>query len=226
MNEIELKRLSIITDGEDDLSWSKDVLSDFFFAGRECSFVFPTKVEEEIILLYTSKSIDTKKAIKLMEKLSFALKDLDEFFFLAKKLKNAYRLSDVLICNTKRKDIQKKIFLRLDTSKEVVYCDVFKDFAFLNEIINGRKVLYVTREENSHDLDNINNLDIFLVPFSSALEYQTWFEWFDLLKMKIMTMDFDIAFVSLGILSDPLCQFISTTLHKLAISKGGQDEKD
>ena len=220
MNEIELKRASILTLGEEDLSWSKDVLSDFFFAGRECSFIFPTELEEDILLLYTSSSISTKKVQKLISRLPFPLKDIDEFFFLAKRLKDAYKKADVLICDAKRSTKQKKILYRLDPSKEVVFARVFSDFTFLNEVIDEKRILHITNEKHSHDLEALFNLELFLVPFTSALEYQTWFEWFDLLKMKIMTLDFDIAFVSLGILSDPLCEFISSTLHKIAISKG------
>ena len=43
-------------------------------------------------------------------------------------------------------------------------------------------------------------------------------------KMKVMTLDFDVAFVNLGILSTPLCYFISkaviqsTSLKTVAFS--------
>ncbi len=220
MNANDLKKQAIFTLGDDQLEISKEILSDYLFAGRACSFINPTELEEDIILLYTSKSVSTKKATKLIAQLPFPLEDIDAFFFFAKRLKDAYRYADGIFTDASRPVKQKKLFNRLDNSKEVLFNTVLQDLDFLNGAMNYRKVLYITLESTKNDFNGLNNLEILEVPFATSLEYETWFEWFDLLKMKVMTLDFDVAFVSLGIVSDALCQFISASLHKMAFSKG------
>ncbi len=224
MKTSDFKKLAAFVDIDE--TETKEIIEDYLFAGRDCSFIYPTELEEDILLLYSSRSVSKKKALKLKTQLPFQLADIDSFFFFAKLLKDSYRFADGIFSDGSRPVTQKKLFTRMESKKEILSSLILKDSDFFHRVIGDKKVLYITAFGEDPMFTSFPNIEVFPVPFETSLPFDTWLEWFDFLKMKVMTIDFDIAFISLDILSDPLNQFIAQTLHKIAFTKGDRNEKN
>lgn len=224
LNSEQIRKLNLFSYNPAFVDISKDILCDFIYASRACSIIYFSPLEIELLLAYSSKNISKKKVEKLIndtEESDRILNDFDSFLFFGKLLKDAYKFSDALFLenHTFR---QKKLYTLYHRYQEVLSLDVFKDLSFFKSVLAHKKILYI-------HFNNINDV----LPFEDVLdmpidrqeikEYKSWFEWVDVIKMRIMIQNFDVAFISLGIYSNLLNYFIAQTLHKIAITKGVEE---
>lgn len=205
---------------------SKEIVFDFIYSSRACSIVFLSSIELDILLSYSSNNISKKKISKLIVDIStnygFVL-DFDSFLFFAKMLKDAYKFSDGIILNKAHLFKQKKLYLLHRRYQEVLSYDLITNYYDLSPILQNKKIIYIYFNNRSHSKLQFDNTIYCEIDADEISKHSSIFEWFDILKMRIMIQDFDVAFINLGIFSNLLNYFISQTLNKIAISEGVED---
>ncbi len=205
---------------------SKEIIFDFIYSSRACSIIYLSSMELEILLSYSSNNISKKKISKLIVDLSnkynFVL-DFDSFLFFSKLIKDAYKFSDGIILNKNHLFKQKKIYLLHRRYQEILSYDLFYNYHDLIPIMENKKAIYIYFKNEKHSILPFENTIYCEIDSNEISKHSSIFEWFDILKMRIMIQEFDVAFVNLGIFSNLLNYFISQTLHKIAISEGVED---
>lgn len=199
---------------------SVSILEDYIYSNRACYFIDLTSLEEEILLFYIKNHSLNSSDI---EGTSINIFDADIFSFVSKRIKAAYHYADGLIVDTSDEasvNNHKMIYEINNCEAELIDKDVLKDLDKFKYVLLGKKVLWITSTNEKLSLDNVSTIKVDL---ENVLTSENWVEEYDSIKMKVMVHDFDVAFVNIGILSSPLCYFISQNLHKIAIAKGGKN---
>ena len=215
-----LEKFDLFNQSSDFLDESKSILEDFIYSNRACYFIMLSDFEEEAILFYSGQNLSRKTLQALSEVVSKEYGTYfsdDSFLFLSKMLKESYVFSDGIFLNydeyvsLKR---EKKIYIRLDKGQEILNCNALNNLKDYEYVLLGKKILYVTSDDNKLEIDNVTYINCDLNEISN---FNSWLEWFDVVKMKIMVSDFDVIFVNLGVFTIPICYFVSQNLHKIAI---------
>lgn len=198
---------------------SISILQDYIYSSRACYFIKLSSLEEEILLFYLNNS---SVEYDFSSKYFF---DKDIFVFLSRLIGVAYHYADGLIIDTSNPtsvNNNRIIYEKSDSDAELIDVSALDDLSKYNYVLLGKKVIYVTSSKKDIGIKNVN---VIFVNVDDILSSNNWVEEYDLLKMKIMVYDFDVAFINIGILSTHLCYFISQDLHKIAIYKGDIDDK-
>lgn len=222
LNSEQIRKLHLFSYNVSFLNISVAILSDYIYSLRACSFIYFSPLEVEILLTYSSKNVSKKKIGKLIDDFSalkIAISDFDDFIFFAKLIKDAYKFSDgIFLKNNILK--QKKLYLMYHRYQEVLDFDVNNNLYLLNNIIEDKMVLDIHFKGEKKENLPFKNVVEMEVDKSEINDYKSWFEWFDVIKIRTMIQTFDIAFISLGIYSNLLNCFIAKTLNKIAITRG------
>ncbi len=199
---------------------SKEILKDFLYSSLACSLIQLSTYEVDVLLTYYANSISKRKATKLIEDSNNEnfIMDFDSYLFYAKNLKDVYKFSDGIFLDDK-KIKQKKLYLLLHRYQEVLDVDILNDLYFLKSVIGNKKVLYIYYKNEKHDILPFKNLITLEIDKNEAKEYASNQEWFDIIKMRVMILNFDIAFINIGLFSNLLNYFIAQSLNKIAITK-------
>ncbi len=202
---------------------SKDILKDYVFSMRACSFLELNDIERKILLLYTSDNFSKKEVIGFLNHIPFInsnSSDIDELFFYAKLLKDSYINCDGLMVSKRNQQQIKKLYKYFNNKPEILMSSIMQNFSFLRNILIGKKVLIISDGKEYIKGINKKSFSYISVNYEDVNQFSSWVEWIDYLKMRIMTQDFDIAFVHVPFLSNIICNFINVTLMKVAIVKG------
>ena len=200
----------------------KDILLDYIYSSLACSFISLKPLELEILYYYSSNIISKKKANFLI--LEFVKEtdivfDFDSFLFFSKMIKDAYKFCDGIFIKNNSIYRQKKLYLKYKRFPEILSIEVTKDLSFLKPVLLNKKIINIYFKDRKPELSLDNVID-FEIEKEEIKKYNSFFEWFDVLKLKIMVQNFDVAFISLGMYSNILNHFISQNLNKIAITKG------
>ncbi len=217
----QIRKLNLFSYNPYFLKLSQEILCDYIYASLACSFISLTNFELDILLNYSSNRISKRKVGKLIfeEKGNKTNIEFDDFLNLGRLLNEMYKFSDgIFIKNQIYK--QKKIYTLYHRYQEVLDFNVFRDLTFLNNVISNKKIIYVYFDDIKVTKLPFKNVNEIIINKDELKSYNSWLEWFDVIKMRIMIQNFDIAFISLGIYSNLLNYFIAQTLHKIAITKG------
>lgn len=219
----QIRKLKLFSYNPNFLDSSKEIICDYIYASRECSLIYLTPIELDMLLTYSSKSISKRRVDKIidMQDEEKIINDFDDFMFFGKLLKDAYKFSDgIMIKNHIYK--QKKLYTFYHRYQEVLDLDAIDDMSYLKEELSHKKVLYISFNENYKPLPFANVIEL-KIDHQELNEYKSWLEWLDVIKMRIMIQEFDVAIINLGIYSNILNYFIAQTLHKIAITKGDEE---
>lgn len=199
---------------------SVSILEDYIYSNRACYFIDLTSLEEEILLFYSKNTSLNLDSIDFSQSNIF---DADIFVFLSKLLQVAYHYADGLIVDIDDEtsvNNHKTLIEITKSDAKLIDRSALNDLKRFEYVLLGKKILWITSNEDKLNLNNVSTINVDL---ENILSSKNWVEEFDALKMKVMIQEFDVAFVNVGILSTPLCYFISQNLHKIAIVKGGKN---
>lgn len=212
-------KYDLINNSDGFLEESIEILNDYIYSNRACYFIELSSLDEELLLFHIkNRKIDIEKEINYIN--SFKI-DENMISFISRRILVAYHYADGIIidpANEKSIMNHKEIYEQTKKESELISVRALDDLSKYEYVLLGRKVLWIsTKDDVPSELENV---ELLKVDVNAVLSSENWLEEYDFLKLKVMVCNFDVAFVKIGLLSTPLCNFISQILHKIAISKG------
>lgn len=211
-------QFDLTTSSPNFLDESIEILKDYIYSNRACYFITLSPLDEEVLLFYTnSKQFDKSRELSIIPPELFE----DVFSFVSKRILVAYHNADGVFVDAENEQSlnhHREIYEKTKKESEIVSIHALDDLSNYEYVLLGRKVLWLS--SNDDVPSTLNNVQHIKVDVKSIISSKNWIEEYDKIKMSVMISDFDVAFVKLGVLSTPLCHFISQTLSKIAIGKG------
>lgn len=211
-------KFDLMTSSSNFLDESIEILKDYIYSNRACYFISLSPLDEEVLLFYlNSKQFDRKRELSIIPPELFE----DVFSFVSKRILVAYHNADGVFVDVDNKASlthHKDIYEKTKKDSEVVSIHALDDLSNYDYVLLGRKILWISSlDDVPSELNNVKHIK---VDVNAIISSKNWIEEYDKIKMEVMISDFDVAFVRIGVLSTPLCHFISQTLSKIAIGKG------